>query len=286
VEYLEYTTKDCSVKEYYLRMSDGVQLRIIDFIPKSDNRKKPAIVFVAGWISLISGWKGVLRRITPKYRTLYIDTREKVTSRISDINTARFDMGRLSDDLAEIIGQSLAPDKNFFLAGSSFGATVIMEYLMHTKNKPLGAMLVAPICEFRYPPVLGNIVLAMPARFYAVIKQFVKWYVISRLDRKNEPEQVAKYRNTIDSADPYRLKRNAKAIRNFKNWEHLKKINTPLLVIGATTDTLHETDAQERMMNLLPRARYTTLASNKETHSEKAGDLMLSFIDRKEYLEL
>ena len=44
-----------------------------------------------------------------RYRTLYIDTREKATSRIPDISMAGFDMGRLSTDLKEIIEQALAP---------------------------------------------------------------------------------------------------------------------------------------------------------------------------------
>jgi hypothetical protein len=40
------------------------------------------------------------------------------------------------------------------------------------------------------------------------------------------------------------------------------------------------------MTELLPRAAYRELASNKETHSEKAGDPIAGFLDRKEYLEI
>jgi len=73
--YTECTNPDVSVEEDYVVVSDGVALRTIDFTPPCDTPEKPMVIFVAGWISLIDGWKNVLRKLTPCYRTLYVETR-------------------------------------------------------------------------------------------------------------------------------------------------------------------------------------------------------------------
>ena len=74
-----YYTAGVKVDEYFVKVSDGVELKIIDFHPENDTPEKPLFIFVAGWVSLISGWKEVLRRLTSSCRTLYIETREKIT---------------------------------------------------------------------------------------------------------------------------------------------------------------------------------------------------------------
>jgi hypothetical protein len=77
MDYSQYTDNSKAVKEYMLDVSDGVSLKIIDFTPRNVSQGKPVILFVAGWISLISGWKGVLKVLTAEYRVLYLESREK-----------------------------------------------------------------------------------------------------------------------------------------------------------------------------------------------------------------
>ena len=97
-----------------------------------------------------------------------------------------------------------------------------------------------------------------------------------RLD-KNEQEQV-KYEATLDAAD-YKLKYNAIAIRNYSIWHILR---------GHDTGTGDRTAcaARKRGTEEDERSGYRELASNKETHSEKAGELIVEFVERRDYLEL
>ena len=62
--------KNFRVKEKTLCLPDKVEIKIFDFEPNSPDPEKPIIVFVAGWISLINGWKNVLSALAPKYRIL------------------------------------------------------------------------------------------------------------------------------------------------------------------------------------------------------------------------
>ena len=61
-----------------LKYPTGVQLKCFDFIPQGyHSLNMPVIVFIAGWISRVQGWADVLKFISGKYRTLYVETREK-----------------------------------------------------------------------------------------------------------------------------------------------------------------------------------------------------------------
>ncbi len=288
MDYSAYAGDGCTVKDYHFTVSDGVALKIIDFIPKRDNDKRPVILFVAGWISAISGWQGVLRVISSEYRTIYLETREKQSSIVPGNRKVSFAMDRLSADIRDAVGKLIPPRRTFIMAGSSLGATAILEYLAERGEKPLCAVLVGPNAEFRFPRFLGRVIPAFPPSILPYPQACRKMVPARnfRLDKKNELEQVKKYEATLDAADPYKLKYNAIAIRNYSIWHVIPAVSTPVLVVGAALDKLHGNEALKKMVEMLPRSSYRELASNKETHSEKAGELIVEFIGRRDYLEL
>jgi pimeloyl-ACP methyl ester carboxylesterase len=281
MDYSQYTDNSTAVKEYMFEVSDGVSLNIIDFTARNAQQEKPVIIFVAGWISLISGWKGVLKVLTNEYRVLYLESREKQSSIVPDIKKVSFSMKRLKLDIGEVVKQVVLPSEKFILAGSSLGASAILEYCASEKRKPLSAVLIGPNTELRFPKILGTVIPAMHPSLYFFLKPVIKWYLRNfRLDKKNSKEQIEKYENTLDCADPYKLKANALAIRNYAIWDHIDNINVPCLIIGATTDTLHGTENIKRLMKIIPDSTYIELKSNMETHSGKAGNLIVDYIQR------
>jgi pimeloyl-ACP methyl ester carboxylesterase len=260
-------------------VSDGVSLKIIDFTPRNVSQEKPVILFVAGWISLISGWKGVLEVLTAEYRVLYLESREKQSSTVPDVKKVSFSIERLKLDIGEIIEKVIPPSEKFILAGSSLGASAILEYCGSEKREPLSAILIGPNTELRFPKILGTVIPALHPSLYFTVKPVIKWYLRNfRLDKKNSKEQIEKYENTLDCADPYKLKANALAIRNYAIWDRIVNISVPCLIIGATTDTLHGTENIKRLMKIIPDSTYIELKSNMETHSEKAGRVIAEYI--------
>ena len=101
--------------------------------------------------------------------------------------------------------------------------------------------------------------------------------------KKKERAQVEKYEKTINLADPYKLKANALALKNYSIWNRIQGITTPCLIFGATTDKLHSTEKMKRLIELIPEVQYIELASNTDTHSEKAGRIMVDYLGKKEY---
>ncbi len=272
-----------TTQEKFVKISDGVELRIIDFKPKDYDSEKPVVVFVAGWISLIQGWQYVLKMITPYYRTLYIETREKISAKLPENKKVEFSIQRMSQDIDEILAQVLPKNQKFYFAGSSLGSTVILYYLNMYKLQPEKSLLIAPLCEFQMPSWGIFLVRLAHPNLYLIIKPIVKWYLRNfRLDKEKEPEQVAKYEGTLDAAEPRRLKANAMSIKDFSLWEKLSDIPSPVVIIGAGTDTLHGVDIMEKMVSLIPSAQLEMMESNKDTHSEKAGQLLVDHIVKAE----
>jgi len=280
MDYSSYTDPATNVKEYMFKVSDGVSLKIIDFTPRNVSQEKPVILFVAGWISLISGWRGVLKVLTVEHRVIYCETREKQSSTVPEVKKVSFSIERLKLDIGEIIENIIPPSKKFIFAGSSLGASAILEYCASDKRKPLCAVLINPNTEFRFPKFLGEIIPALHPSLYLAVKPVIKWYLRNfRLDKKTCKEQIEKYENTLDCANPYKLKANALAIKNYVIWGRIDNINVPCLVMGATSDTLHATDNVKRLLKLIPDSTYIELKSNMENHSEKAGHVIVDYIE-------
>ncbi|MFO7557901.1 MAG: alpha/beta fold hydrolase [Desulfobacterales bacterium] len=274
--------KKLSIVEKYVQVSDGVQIKIIDFTPPDSDPEKPVVVFVAGWISLLSGWEQVLKVITPRLRLLYIETREKKSARLPEGRRLDFSIERMSADIHEILSEVFDDSRRFYFAGSSLGATVILDYLSMHGKKSAGAFLIAPISKFAFPKWLLFIIKFIPASLYSFVRPILKGYLkYFRLDRKNEQEQIKKYEGTIDAAEPARLKANAYAIKDYTVWGKLENIETPVVIIGAETDNLHGIEEMEKMVSSLPSARLKIMRSNKETHSEAAGNFILTEISSR-----
>jgi pimeloyl-ACP methyl ester carboxylesterase len=280
--YTQCTDPTVRVGEDHVVTSDGVTLRIVDFVPRCDTPESPMVVFVAGWISLIDGWKNVLRRLTPRYRTLYVETREKASAGLPRRpEHVDFSMPRMSRDIGEILEKKVAREKKFCLGGSSLGATVILDYLVGDRRQPDLTILIAPICELIYPFWLPLVLRPVPPSLYTAIKPMLKWYLRNiRLDKHKEPEQVKKYEGTLDAAEPGRLKANAFAIKDCNLWEKLPEIASPVLIVGARSDTLHGLDVVSRMARLIPDVETRMMSSNRETHSETMGDLIAHHMTR------
>lgn len=280
--YTQYTDPDVSAEEEFFVTSDGVALRLIDFVPPRDAPERPMVVFVAGWISLIDGWKRVLQRLTPHYRTLYVETREKASAMFPlRPDRVDFSMARMSRDLIEIVEKKVPPEKPFCLAGSSLGATVILDSQTVARRKPALSILIAPICKLIYPFWLPLILRPVPPSLYTAIKPALKWYLRNvRVDKRKEPEQAKKYEGTLDAAEPRRLKTNAFAIKDYSLWDKLPRLSSPVLIVGAKSDTLHGIDIIEKMAELLPNAEIEMMSGNRETHSEKMGDLIVDRLNR------
>lgn len=277
---MENLSKLCAVgtkfKEEMITINDKVSIRVITFAPAS-NTNNPAVVFVAGWISLIVGWKKALQEMTKDFPVYYIETREKISSHI--IGKVEYGVETIGKDIVTLISRFKLEDQKYILLGSSLGATAILDCCKFLKKNPLCLVLIAPNAVFRVPKMGMAIIRIFPPRLYLLIKPVVKWYLKTfRLDTKSDYAQYEKYCNALDAANPWKLKKAVLALAKYKVWELLGDIEYPTLIIGASKDVLHEPENIKKMVSKMKRATYLDMETNALTHSENMVKQMRKYI--------
>mgnify|MGYP001826020612 CR=1 FL=1 len=270
--------------EQRIHASEEVSLRVVSWQPKNNDAGAP-IVFVAGWVSIVTGWAEFLHALTRKHPVHYIETREKKSAEIRKDRprTDDFRMERFSEDLISICSRLPIDMEKAIVSGSSLGATVLLEALKHERLKAKGVFLVGPACEFHVPFALRWMPYLFPSPAYHVVKHFIVWYFRKfRVNVEKEPEQMRRYQNTILSAHPQRIKLSGRAFMHYQVWPELETVKAPTRIACASTDKLHASDDMTRMAETIQTADLLPCESNKYMHSAPLADDVCRFISELE----
>ncbi len=273
-----YASNNTIIQESYLQVQPEVQVRVIHFrLSKETNN--PTVVFVAGWVTQIIAWKEVLQEMTKDFSVIYLETREKISSRIQ--GQVKFDVESIGKDIMEVVDHFNLQEKSYLLFGSSLGATAIVDAVRWLKQQPLCLVLVGPNAHFRVPRLGLWIIRAFYPGFYLIIKPVVKWYLRTfRLDVEHDYAQYQKYCRALDAADPWKLKPAVLALSTYEIWPYLPYVQCPTLIIGAEKDKLHEPDNLRKIVHSLPNCYYIDLETNQGTHSRKVVEHLRKFIQQ------
>ena len=262
----EFCAPGATFQEEMIELSDQVSLKVITFSPPT-GFNNPPVVFVAGWISLIMGWKKVLLEMTKDFKVYYIETREKISSQTK--GKLKYSAETIGQDIITITSLLGLKDRNYILLGSSLGATAILDCCKHLKRDPLCLVLIGPNAVFRVPRFWRGVVTVFYPGLYIIIKPVVKWYLRTfRLNIESDMAQFKKYCAALDTADPWKLKKAVMALWHYEVWDYLDTIKHTTLIVGASKDKLHEPENLRRMVSMMKRASYLDLETNQLTHSE------------------
>ena len=274
----EFCAEGASYNEEMISVSSDVSLRVFTFTPAVQG-KNPVVVFVAGWISLMSGWGRVLREMTKDFQVYYIETREKISSRVQ--GKVEYSAETIGQDIVSLISHFDLKNQDYILFGSSLGATAILDCCRFLKSIPLCLVLVGPNAEFRVPKIWKGVVRLFYPPLYQLVKPSVKWHLRTfRMNVDSDPAQYQKYCTALDSADPRKLKKAAMSLWNYKVWDLLEDIEYPTLIIGASKDKLHEPENLGKMVSMMKHATYLDLGTNQLTHSEGMVEAMRHYISQ------
>jgi len=254
----------------------NVSLRVIEFHPQKKTTK-PTVLFIPGWISLMKGWKIVLREMTKDFHIIYAETREKITSQVT--GKAEFSVEAIAQDIVTLSEIYKLKKDKYIIFGSSLGGTSILESYKDLKTLPQCFALLGPNAEYRTPWWGKIIIYLFWTRLYAVLKPFIKWYLRNfRLDIETDLAQYEKYCNALDAADPKKLKPGARALSKYKVWGILKDIDLPVLIIGATKDLLHEPQNLIQMDKMLPNSVFLDMETNTFAHGPEMVEEIRKYI--------
>lgn len=251
-----------------LTVEEGVSLRLYEWRPVKDDGADP-ILFVAGWISLVTGWVPLLEKLVRTRQVYYLETREKESAEISRdlMRPSSFLVPRLAEDLVEVSRQLELDNERTVLFGSSMGSNAILEALKGDRLKAKAAFVVGPNAEFHFP-WWGRPLVHLPPWVYSAAKPFVLWYLRTfRVNTREDPEQMARYERTVRAADPKRIMLSAQAVIDYDAMPGLDTISSPVAVAYAANDTLHGPEEVQRIVDAIPKGVAVMCPSNTYMHT-------------------
>jgi pimeloyl-ACP methyl ester carboxylesterase len=256
-----------------VQVQDGVRLRVFEWLPAADNGADP-ILFVAGWISLVTGWVPLLEKLVQARPVYYLETREKESAEIPDelMQPENFSIPRLAEDLVEVSSRLGIDGERTLLFGSSMGSNAILEALKAERLKAGAAFVIGPNAEFHFP-WWGRPLVYLPPWVYSAAKPYVLWYLRTfRVNAREDPDQMARYVRTIRAANPQRIMLSARAVLDYRALPGLETVTTPVAVAYAASDTLHGEEEVRRIVDAMPRAIAVTCPSNTYMHTAAVAD--------------
>lgn len=261
--------------ERMLEVEEGVRLKVREWHPEVASAEP--IFFVAGWVSLVSGWHSLLEVLVATRRVSYLETRDKASAEIDRrlLRAPSFSIPRLAEDLIVAAGELGLDDGRAVLFGSSMGSNAILEALKGERLAAKAAFLVGPNVGFHFPRWGRVAVRVVPAWLIERLKGFVIWYLRRfRVDACSDPGQMARYVRTVRAADPLRLKLSAAAVLDYSALPGLESVAIPVAVAYAGSDRLHGEDEVARIVGAMPRGSAVSCPSNTYMHAAAvAADL-------------
>jgi pimeloyl-ACP methyl ester carboxylesterase len=252
----------CEIKCRHFEASSGFHLRVYSFYPKGGGTGSP-VVFIPGWTSVMEGWAPLLSKWVEQREIHYIETREKRSAIAPKgrLKKEHMAMIRHAEDLS-VVMKALDLGEDVLWFGSSLGATVILHGMMDGLLHGRAAFLISPNSEFRFATWMVPITW-LPWWFYApiirIFMPYLKW-------RVKEKKQFLRYRRTLLSAHLLRLKRSLQANRQYDLPDGLGKIDIPVAICVAESDTLHTGDDAHDTAAALPKGELLEIPSNQYAH--------------------
>lgn len=259
-------------------MEPGVRLTVHEWQPGTGGEP---LVFVAGWVSVIEGWRPLLEVLVPQRPVIYIETREKRSAEIdpSRMRPEAFAIPRLGEDVIAVCDRlGVDPDRRVFF-GSSMGSNAVLEGFKRGRLAGRGAFLVGPNAEFRFPG-WGKALTYMPAAIYHLARPFMVAYLRRfRVNVNEDPEQMARYERTLKAAHPVRLKLSARSVLGYSLFPDLESVKVPVAIAHAPSDTLHDGHEVQRIVDVLPRGEAVECPSNTYMHTAAVAEDLGRFVE-------
>jgi pimeloyl-ACP methyl ester carboxylesterase len=272
-----YGSKGASIELFYVEVAPGVSIRCIDFQPKQP-QLPITVLFVPGWISLLNSWRYFLPHLTEGLRVLYVETREKSSSRIA--GPASYSVSSIVSDISFLVQTFGFESQEYVIAGSSLGGTAILETAGTLEPQPLCMALILPNSDYSFLKYVG-LLKFIPSSLLPMFKKVVRQLILRYKINPNDLGHQERFIRALDAANSEKLKASALSIRGHQlDLRKVEKIDVPALIIGASRDSQHNQKDILQIASMLPKSEYADLESFTASHSSEAAHLIADYIDR------
>jgi pimeloyl-ACP methyl ester carboxylesterase len=263
---------------HYFTMSDGAQVRVLEF--NAEEKSDDKIFFVIpGFITVFQSWHRVIELLSKKYHIYYFESREKISSKLTRKQRRQITLRRMALDIKEVIEQLDLDKKPYYTLCSSTGGTIEIEALSEKWIQPKAAVMIGPTIEYNIRPLIPIMLSIIPNFMKTLFHPLIKWYLGKfYVNKEEEPEQFNKYYRAAKEAHVGKVRGVIWEMRKYECWDMVPEIDTTILLLGASKDIMHRTEMCTKVHKMLPNSTYVDLGSNKATHSDPLIDEIEKFI--------
>ena len=252
-------------KEHWIEVEVGVSIRVLVWKEEGIDPDSGTVVMVPGWGSLFEGWKPLVTEWAKRRHLIYIETREKASSRFNRrISKDDFSIERHARDIEAVLDALDVNQNNIDWYSSSLGSTLLIDAFERRDLGGRSSVLLAPNPDFRFP-LWSRMIIYSPLPMVAFRKMvgFVAW-VVNR--RTKEEGQKVRYRRALLAQDVPRMLLSARWNLGYSLPEDLSRIEVPCAVMTAASDTLHDFGKVERLADSIPNCKMIKVPSNQYAH--------------------
>ena len=191
-------------KEHWIEVEVGVSIRVLVWKEEGIEPDSGTVVMVPGWGSLFEGWKPLVTEWAKRRHLIYIETREKASSRFNRrISKDDFSIERHARDIEAVLDVLDINQKSIDWYSSSLGSTILIDAFEKGDLDGRSSVLLAPNPDFRFP-LWSRMIIYSPLPMVAFRKMvgFVAW-VVNR--RTKEEGQKVRYRRALMAQDVPRM---------------------------------------------------------------------------------
>ncbi|MAZ23397.1 MAG: hypothetical protein CMB22_01150 [Euryarchaeota archaeon] len=258
------TIEGSASNEMWVESSPRVSLRVIEWVPDSPANEAP-VVFVPGWGSVFEGWRPLIEEWARHRRIVYIETREKGSSRIEgNISKSDFTVDCLNTDIAAVLESLGIESKDVDWFSSSLGSTLLIDAFQKGRLSGRTSILLAPNTDFVFP-IWARALMKMPLPRWTHprLMRVAIWAV----DRKVKEEgQRIRYRRALLSQDLGKMLLSARYLMGYSLPEDLSSIDFPCAVMTASSDKLHGMEKVLSIVERIPGGQMIEVPSNQYAH--------------------
>ncbi len=265
--------EDGACEILYVSIDDG-ELRVFHHKPEKNETSRP-IVFLPGFVAAPTTWVDfhVPHHGIGEY--YYLETREKRSSRINKTRKTLMTINRTAVDLGVALKELGLEEKDYVLAGSSYGSTIILEALIHRYIDPPTVVVHDPIIKWIWDKSLNNILLRIVPKFILSFMRILIAHVFTLgMRNKEQRERMIEFTKGLE---PWKFKRATLQNNKFNIFENLKNIKKEVFITTGPLDRYHPRIAYYNYAKEIPNGRFIFMDTDNEERQLLAGIIGTEF---------
>ena len=241
--------------------------------PDRPEARRP-VVLVPGWGTNPEGFREFYGPLHGKAEFYFIETREKISSRILD-RKADLSVERAALDIRAALDAAGLTGRDYVLVGACWGSAQILEGLIRGILDAPTVLLADPMHTLWFSKwFLRRLSPWIPAVAVRAIRPLLRQALVGDM---KEGEQKRRTYEFIDGADVWKWKKSAQAAWDFELFGRLGAVRREVFVLNGTGDKVHDPRNYPKVAAELPGGRFLRMPVDESLRERMFGAVALEF---------